>query len=106
MEFTLGLRELTPEMITSVEESTEPCGDKMCKSFLIHEINAETILDRLSDLKDPQSDYYLLKLVIKDDGSPFSFMESNYVDGKMTGAEAVFYFHFDAVVKPFDLPKE
>ncbi len=100
-----GIHELTPEAITSIEVSSVTCGGDSCASYVIDQADVMMLLDRKFITSSPHANHNIYTLVVTRDGTPFSFREIHWADGKLDGPEATYLYSYDTTVKPFDLPE-
>jgi hypothetical protein len=105
VDLDMGLRELTPESIVSIEEASAPCGDNICRSYAIDQADAIVMLDQVLVTTAPKLNHTVITLLVAPDGSPFQYNEIHWANGKLDGPEAQFYPVYDSKVESFDLPE-
>jgi hypothetical protein len=105
VDLDMGLRELTPGSILSIEESSVPCGENICRSYVIDQADAIVMFDRELVTTAPKLNHSIITLLVAPDGSPFQYKEIHWANGKLDGPEAQFYPVYDSKVEPFELPE-
>ncbi|SDF45553.1 MULTISPECIES: hypothetical protein [unclassified Duganella] len=105
VDLDMGLRELAPGAILSIEESSAPCGENICRSYVIDQADAIVMLDRELVTTAPNLNHSIITLLVSPDGSPFLYKEIHWANGKLDGPEAQFSPVYDSKVEPFDLPE-
>lgn len=103
-EFNLGLRELIPASIISIDEALVSCGEMQCKSYEIVQGEGDDILGKLTITQEPHLNHKAYTLVVLPDGAPFSFKEFRRVKGEIENGEVLFRYSYGMKVAPIKLP--
>lgn len=105
-EIYLGIREIDEQAVRRAVSSMAACGSSVCRQIDIEQDSIDIAALFEGAHKAPRTLRYELRLLIRDDGLPYSITESRWSGSELVEPLSNFRFDYEADVGPIELPPE